>query len=252
MTVEHAEHNHGPVHLSGCTSHRQTELEKPEVRAELEKEWRKDSKVGDTLKGLRMNQEQPIFKPQDLWNYNRVLKAAALGVLTPTQALLKYLTESPDWYVDHQKTAATDVLEYLFFTPECCQKLLAEYYEVLIMDCTYKTNKYKMPLLIITGVTSSNTTFYVAFCFMKGETFEDYLWVIRALIRLLDMFKIPYLTTAISDGDKALAPALYRAFEEKNHRINHILCVWHINQNVTANCKKYFPIMEQWEAFYKN
>ena len=86
---------------------------------------------------------------------------------------------------------------------------------------------------------------------MKGEAFEDYLWVIRAFIPLLDRFKIIYLITAISDCDKALAPASFRVFEEKNHRINHILCVWHINQNVTANCKKHLPTMEQWEAFYK-
>ncbi len=33
-------------------------------------------------------------------------------------------------------------------------------YEVLIMDATYKTNRYKLPLLIITGVTSLNTKEY--------------------------------------------------------------------------------------------
>ena len=37
---------------------------------------------------------------------------------------------------------------------------------VLIMDCTYKTNRYKMPLLDIVGVTALNTSFYVGFCFV--------------------------------------------------------------------------------------
>lgn len=96
-----------------------------------------------------------------------------MRTLTPTQALMRYLTESSKWYVDYKKSVATDELEYLFFTPKCMQLLLAEYYEVLIMNCTYKTNKYKMPLLIITEVISSNTTFYVEFCFIKDEAFED-------------------------------------------------------------------------------
>ncbi len=62
--------------------------------------------------------------------------------------------------------------------------------EVLIMDCIYKTNRYKMPLLIIIGVIALNTTFYAAFCFMKGENYSDYVWVMEALMHLynyLDM-----------------------------------------------------------------
>ena len=173
LTVEHAEHSHDPIRPSGLVIHRKAELQKPEIQAELAKEWRKSSKVDQTLKGLRLNLEKPIFKYQDIWNYNRVLKAAAMRTLTPTQALMRYLTESSKWYVDYKKSVATDELEYLFFTPKCMQLLLAEYYEVLIMNCTYKTNKYKMPLLIITEVISSNTTFYVEFCFIKDEAFED-------------------------------------------------------------------------------
>ena len=61
-----AEHNHGARHPSGCTGHRRAELKKPEVKAELEKEWRKGSKVSNTLRGLRMDNEQLVFKPQDL------------------------------------------------------------------------------------------------------------------------------------------------------------------------------------------
>ena len=73
----------------------------------------------------------------------------------------------------------------------------------------------------------------------------------RALIRLLHRLNIPYQITPTTDGDKALSPALFRAFGEKNHRINHVLRIWHINQNVTANCKKHFATLEQWETFCK-
>ena len=42
------------------------------------------------------------------------------------------------------------------------------------MDATYKTNRYKLPLLIITGINALGGSFYVAFCFLAGEQFEDY------------------------------------------------------------------------------
>jgi len=174
-----------------------------------------------------------------------------MGSLTPTQALMKYLAESSDWYVDSKKKEYNDELQFLFFTPKCMQKLLSLNMEILIMDCTYKTNRYKMPLLIITGVTALNTTFYAAFCFMKGENYSDYVWVMEALVRLYDHLDLPYPTTVISDGDRALSPTLSHVFYEKGHRVNHLLCIWHINQNVMVNCKKYFPTNEEWEAFYK-
>jgi hypothetical protein len=165
---------------------------------------------------------------------------------------MKYLTQSPEWYVDSKKKQYNDELEFLFFTPKCMQKLLCLYMEVLTMDCTYKTNKYKMPLLIITGVTALNTSFYAGFCFMRGESYSDYVWVMEAVVRLYKHLDLPYPATVISDGDRALSPALFHVFaEQENHQVNHILCIWHINQNVTANCKKYFPTIEKWEAFYR-
>jgi hypothetical protein len=251
FTVKCPDHNHPPTKPSASVPHRMEALKKPEVRRELEKEWPKGSRVNSTLKGLRLDLEDPIFKPQDIWNANAVFKAATMGSLTPTQALMRYLTESPEWYVDSKKKEYNDELQFLFFTPKVMQKLLRLNMEILIIDCTYKTNKYKMPLLIITEVTAINTTFYAGFCFMRGENYTDYVWVMEALVRLYNYLDLPYPTTVISDGDKALSPALSHVFHGEGHRVNHLLCIWHINQNVTANCKKYFPTNEEWEAFYK-
>ena len=42
------------------------------------------------------------------------------------------------------------------------------------MNYIYKINKYKMSLLIIIEVTCLNISFFVAFYFMKNESFSDY------------------------------------------------------------------------------
>jgi MULE transposase domain len=43
-----------------------------------------------------------------------------------------------------------------------------------LMDCTYKTNRFGMPLLDIVGITATNTTFYVGFAFPSDEKQPSY------------------------------------------------------------------------------
>ncbi len=83
LTVKCPDHNHLSTKPSASMTHRKEALN-PKVRRELEKKWRKGSKVNSTLKGLRLDLEEPIFKQQNIWNANVVFKAAAMGSLTPT------------------------------------------------------------------------------------------------------------------------------------------------------------------------
>jgi histone-lysine N-methyltransferase SETD2 len=59
--------------------------------------------------------------------------------------------------------------------------LLAAYPEVLVMDCTYKSNRFSLPLFNIVGMTASNSTFFVAFTFLKHEREADYTWSLKQL-----------------------------------------------------------------------
>jgi len=54
------------------------------------------------------------------------------------------------------------------------QKLLCFNINFLIMNCIYKTNKYKMSLFIIIEIIVLNIIFYVAFCFIKSENYNNY------------------------------------------------------------------------------
>ena len=76
--------------------HRKEVMSDPKVLHEIEKKFRKGSKANQLLKGLRLNEdnEESIFKSQDIWNEYAKLKARTIGAYTPTQALMKHLTES--------------------------------------------------------------------------------------------------------------------------------------------------------------
>jgi hypothetical protein len=47
--------------------------------------------------------------------------------------------------------------------------MMRAYSDVLMADCTYKTNRYNMPLLHFLGVTPINTSFSAGFVFLPGE-----------------------------------------------------------------------------------
>lgn len=86
---------------------------------------------------------------------------------------------------------------------------------VLVLDCMYKTNRYRMPLLHIIGISPSNSTFSIAFCFMQNEQEESYIWALKSFYSFLD----PLPSNTVCPN------------------YPHLLCVWHINQNVTSICE---------------
>ncbi len=53
--------------------------------------------------------------------------------------------------------------------------------EILILGCTYKSNKYRLLLLNVVGIIYLNNTFYVAFKFLFQEKKEDFIWFLTIL-----------------------------------------------------------------------
>ena len=103
---------------------------------------------------------------------------------TSIQALTKKLsTDQFHWAVEKDYTGH---ITYLFFAFKESLALYYAYPEVFLLDCIYKTNKFKMPLLIIVGSTSLNTSFYVAFVFLRHEQEENFCWALQYLKAAID------------------------------------------------------------------
>ena len=149
-----------------------------------------------------------------------------------------------DWTYNYQKDIRNQIT-HLFFVRGTSQTLLKVNHEFLVMDCTYKTNRYKLPLLIISGQTALHTNFYVAFCFMAKEKQVDYEWTLGQLKSLYAQLQLPDPVVVVTDMERGLMNAVRLIFPNTNH----LLCLWHINKNVTANCKKDFNTKEEWDDF---
>ena len=127
-----------------------------------------------------------------------------------------------------------DCVTSLFFSHPTSVELIQAFPRLFLMDCTYKTNRYRFPLFQIVGVTSTDKSFLAAQAFIHREKEEDYVWALENLKRIMDPDEMPRVI--VTDRDKGLMNAIQKVFP----MATHLLCRWHIGKNVTANCKKHF------------
>ena len=187
----------------------------------------------EILSTLRQNDASILITNRDIYNTCGWLRQKKLAGRTPIQALIDELKEGN--FIYEYECDNTGCVTYLFFAHNESVALTRQYSSVLLMDCTYKTNKFKMPLLNIVGITSFNTTFYSCFVFMKGEERDDYQWALTHVAHLFDGISKPGVI--VTDRELALMNALEIIFPDSAN----LLCVWHINKNILKNCKPQFP-----------
>jgi hypothetical protein len=94
-----------------------------------------------------------------------------------------------------------------------------------------------MPLLNIGAVTGNRKTIQTALCFLSREKDIDYKWAIVQYQGILQDEGIPNPLLFVTDRELALMNTLDFLFPNTNH----VLCTWHVNMNILANCRKHFP-----------
>ncbi|KAL2886176.1 mutator-like element transposase [Ceratocystis lukuohia] len=144
-------------------------------------------------------------------------------------------------------------LTALFFAHPSSIAYLLENPDVLLLDCTYKTNRYSMPLLDMIGVDSFQKSFCIAFAFLSGETEDDYLW---ALQHLKSLYQQELPSVVLTDRCQAVMNAVPIHFPSAAA----LLCLWHANKAVLQHCQPAFglkrnespdsPETKAWEEFY--
>ncbi|KAJ8644471.1 hypothetical protein MRB53_006219 [Persea americana] len=93
-----------------------------------------------------------------------------------------------EWHTSNDATGR--VRDFFWGHPSFVQ-LLRAFPKVLIMDSTYKTNRYWLRLLEIFGVTSTQLTFSVAFVYLESEKVQEYTWALEKLKSLMDRCMLP-------------------------------------------------------------
>ena len=183
FSVKQPNHNHtGSSHAKTHPLHRR--LTKPQFQ-QVESFYNaglKPAVILETLKSTSTNQ-QILATRATIYRAKQVVDRKNLGDESPIVHLSKTLNSSD--YATNLNVDEEGNLKALFFINQKSIQLLSQYNTVLFLDCTYKTNRYNMPLLHIGGTSGNNKTFSGAFCFMTEETTHYYGWALQCLKNIL-------------------------------------------------------------------
>jgi hypothetical protein len=94
-----------------------------------------------------------------------------------------------------------------------------------------------MPLLNICGITGNNMVIQIAVVFLSSEKEADYKWAIQQLQEVMANNTIQQPSAIVTDRELALIRCLAAQFPQAYR----ILCRWHVNMNVLAKTKRFFP-----------
>ncbi len=173
---------------------------------------------------------------KDLNNMRYKHNKAALAGLTPTQALIKVFDNERIKYAVRFDDLDPLRPTALLWTYPWNEQIWKQFWWVLQLDNTYKTNRFKMALFQACIVTNLGTTITVAYGLVDNERQEGFDWLISSLDEVRNRCEIPKPTVVITDDEKALRNALEATWPSATLQ----LCIFHVGKNVIANIKRKF------------
>lgn len=223
LEVQNPDHNHGSTHMSTHPTLRRRVIKQfdEEIRWEL----RNGLKRSEVLALLQPT--YPFIRPKDISNVINQIKFDLLAGRPSIQALLEELPKYGDWLFRYELNDDNS-LKTLFGMHRTSIAMLRTNHWVLWMDCTYKTNRFRMPLLNIVGAASSGQTFHAAFAFLSNEKEESISFALECLQELYQKEGLTAPKTIFTDKDNASLNAIKRIFP---HTAS-MLCLWHINKAI--------------------
>jgi hypothetical protein len=171
--------------------------------------------------------------PQDIANMRNRLRQQELSTQTAMEALFARL-EADGFYFRWEVDPQTKRVLYLFWAHPGTLALYRLHCDVVGMDCTYKTNKYKLPLLNIIALTAFNTVLPVAQCWLPREREEDYTWAMTTLRSFLVEMQVGLPRVFLTDRELAAMNALDAVFAG----VPAMICRWHMNKNVISKARQ--------------
>ncbi|KAK3189410.1 hypothetical protein Dsin_028971, partial [Dipteronia sinensis] len=188
LKVINGQHNHPAAqHLEGHSFARRLTKEEVNMLIDMSKSEVKPKNILHTLQNRDIHN---VSTMKTIYNARYKYKVVEQAGRSQIQHLMSKLNEHNyiEWHRSHEDI---DCITDLFWVHRSTIELLQAFPCVLIMDCTYKTNKYRYPLLEIVGVTSTNLTFCVGFALFQFEREDNYVWALEKLKKIMEDKMLP-------------------------------------------------------------
>lgn len=194
------------------------------------------AKPRDILLAMKQVNPHTHINAPDVRNQKAKLRREELAGRTPTEAVLDQSMTSDGWAASWAKDPYTNRLNKLLFCNHKGIELAQNRPEILLIDATYKTNQYNMPLLHFAGVYPCNTqngnTFSIGFCFLPDENEITYQWAVAEFQKAVYGELKPGVI--LTDNDASLRNAIAAIWPS----VPALLCRWHMNKNVLTKAQE--------------
>lgn len=171
---------------------------------------------------------------KDVYNRIAAVRREMCAGQSSIHALANHLDEEGFW--NRMRFDESGRVTAVLFAHPGSLEYLQSYPDVLLLDCAYKTNKYRMPLLDMIGVDACQRSFCIAFAFLSGETEEDFRWALERLRSLYETCKARLPSVILTDRCIACMNAVEVVFPAAHS----LLCLWHANKAVLHRCQPAF------------
>ncbi|KAG2904872.1 hypothetical protein PC116_g9631 [Phytophthora cactorum] len=189
------------------------------------------STIQDTVLSADPNS---LVLAKDITNTKSALLKRELASHTSIEALFQHLREH-NFFHEWRVNPETNELIQLIWAHPATTELFKLHHDVLVADCTYKTNKHRLPLLNSIAITGTNTVLPVAQCWLPGEKEEDFVWVFTMLRLIMIENDIDPPHVILTDRDLACLNSLDCVFPD----VLSMICRWHMNKNAESMARKH-------------
>ncbi|GAU46063.1 hypothetical protein TSUD_401420 [Trifolium subterraneum] len=196
-----------------------------------------------------------------IYNVQQRMIKEVRGIRSEMQQILKCLS-GKNYTYSTKLFSDNKTISDVFFTHPDSIKLVNLFPIVIVMDSTYNTNKYGIPLLEFVGSTSTGLTFSSGFAYMTAEKEENFVWALERYRDLLKCHEYPKVIV----NDRYVALMNVEKFFQK---ATALLCRYHTSANVKSNMKvichfkkdaedkekatqMYIDIMAAWESILES
>ncbi|KAL5170587.1 Protein FAR1-RELATED SEQUENCE 5 [Glycine soja] len=209
--------------------------EEKKIIADMTKSMVKPKNIFLTLKEHNADSYTTI---KQIYNARSAYRSSIRGADTEMQHLMKLLER--DQYIHWHRLKDEVVVRDLFWCHPDAVKLCNACHLVFFIDSTYKTNRYRLPLLDFVGVTPTAMTFSAGFAYLEAERVNNIVW---ALERFRGLFlrhdRLPLVI--VTDRDLALMNAMKAVFPESTN----LLCSW----GTLVDCPSEYEFHESHQKF---
>ncbi len=226
-------------HETLCFRSNPRDRDKQEQRADVFETLTRSSVSNSEIQHLTSRPDAPSISAESIKNakYSRAPAVGFLNQLLVTVKKNKFsfaIVDDQKETVDENgikeywnRTTGSRKISTIFWVNERQRELLnSGNIFAVFLDTTYKLTKQKFKMMILTALLPSRKIFPLAFALVHHETADDFNWFFGQIERIAPSF-FGNLCWIMTDCAASMENSIAK-LKEKNSRLFHRKCVWHI------------------------